>query len=315
MQNIDFGQALEIFEHEGLSQVPRTLGLIERDAASCAYGCADRYYWHYKFHDFPNARAQESCELLALAFLRAADSPYYQNEKIREWALAAVRYWAGLRHADGSVDEAYPFERSFCATSFSAMHALHALTLLGEPADFEIESTARWLAENDGPDVANQRAASAAALALAGRLTGHDRHLLAARRRAQRLAEEHQRSGHFNEYGGPDTGYASITFSALALYAGVSADDAVADWMRRAVPALAAQLDSQGRYAYPGQSRNTRFFYPYALAWVGADALAALAEGVRADRILKPSWMDDRYMVPFAADYLRAAYASPAKVV
>ena len=293
---------------EAIGQVPRILGMIDRDNPSSTYGCAERYFWHYKLHDFPNARFQEVSEVLACAFVYShASNPYHGKEKIREWALAAVRYWERMRRGDGSFDEAYPWERSFCATAFSAMHATQALMLLKEPPVTDLAPVGRWLARHEADDTANQQAASAAALANLSILICSDALLRAARRRGERMREEHARLGYFNEYGGSDLGYASITLSALAIYAARARDESAGDWVKREADRLGSNLGADGVYEYGGQSRSTRFFYPFSLAWAGSGQIGKISRGAAQQKILQPSWMDDRYMVPYAADYLRSA--------
>lgn len=300
--------ALETLGLEAVRQVPRAMGLVDRDAPSPTAGCADRYYWHYKLHDAANARAQEACELLALAFLyRHPSNVFFGSDRVRGWAMSAVRFWENLRRGDGSFDEVYPFERSFCATAFSTLHASETLLRLGEKPLTDLAPVAHWLIKHDAPDVANQQAAAAAALANLGALLGVDAFGHAAKSRAAALRADFERRGYFNEYGGADTGYASITLSALAIYADRARDAETAEWVRKLAGEIGNRLDEFGRYPYGSQSRSTRFFYPYALAWAKNNHIGKIVRGVAEEKILKPSWMDDRYAVPFAADYLRAA--------
>lgn len=301
----------EILGMESVRLVPRALGFVDREAKSAAFGCADRYFWHYKLHDFPNARFQETAELLALAYTwRHAENPFHGKDRVRAWALGCVRFWERIMRSDGSFDEAYPFERSFCATSFSTLHALSALVVLSERPSADIRRVGRWLAAHDGPDTANQRAASAAALALIAAFEGDDGFRNAARKRVEALRDEHARLGYFNEYGGRDAGYTTITLSALAAYSDHAKDSESAAWVRSEAKNIGDLLRDDGRYDITGQSRATQFFYPYALAWARNGALAKIVRGVAEDRILKPSWMDDRYMVAYATDYLRCALRS-----
>lgn len=293
---------------EAVRQIPRVLGMIDRDPSSRTYGCADRYYWHYKLHDFSNARFQETSELLAVAYhYPHPQNPYYLQDCIREWAIAAIRYWERIIRGDGSFDEAYPYERSFCATSFSAMHVTEAMIRLSIRPSSDLGVVGCWLAVHESPDTANQNGASAAALANIGKLMGNEAYGSAARRRVEGMRADHNRLGYFNEYGGPDLGYSSITLSALSIYADRTNDEGMSAWIATIADQTGRSLKEDGRYDYQGQSRGTRFFYPYSLAWLKSPHLGKLAFGVAADKILKPSWMDDRYLVPYAADYLRSA--------
>lgn len=293
---------------EAIRQAPRILGLIDREGSSATYGCADRYYWHYKLHDFANARFQEASEVLAAAFqYNHPMNPYHLQDRVREWAIAAIRFWEKIKRCDGSFDEAYPFERSFCSTSFSTMHATQALLLLSARPVTDLRPIGRWLSAHDTADTVNQRAASAAALANLGVLTDHTAFLRAAKDRVSNIRADHERLGYFNEYGGSDLGYSSITLSALSVYADRARDMETIEWVKSIAGKLGQSLREDGTYEYEGQSRSTRFFYPYALARSNDPGLKKISSGVAADKILKPSWMDDRYMIPYAADYLRTA--------
>ncbi len=73
----------DIYLKEVLGQVPRLLGLLDRNAASKTYGCFDRQYWHYHISDFSCARSQESVLTLTLLYTIAhPENKYYNNELV-----------------------------------------------------------------------------------------------------------------------------------------------------------------------------------------------------------------------------------------
>src|ERR1043166_2976055 len=116
-----------------LDQAPRVLSLMDREALSPTAGCCDRTYWAWKFVDFPGARFQEA--LCVLSFLYAtpfAGNPYADNPRLLEWITYGLRYWSPIQYADGSFDEAYPFERSLAATAFTTFYVGEALGFLGD---------------------------------------------------------------------------------------------------------------------------------------------------------------------------------------
>ena len=45
-----------------------------------------------------------------------------------------MRFWCTIQHADGSFDEAYPFERSLAATAFTTFYVGEALEFAGDEA-------------------------------------------------------------------------------------------------------------------------------------------------------------------------------------
>lgn len=304
------GPDVSLYAAKALAQMPRILGLGDREEGSPTFGCFDRYYWHYRLHDLANARFQEAALALALAYV-LPQSPYAGRERIRAWVQAALDFWAARRHADGSLDEVYPYERSFCATAFSTLAMSEAAWLLaqaGEPLDLpDLESTGRWLARHERPEVANQTAAAAAALVNLAGLTGSETLLMAADQKAAQLIQNQHPEGWFPEYGGPDTGYLSITLSCLAGFLARREHPRLREAALKAGRYLVSRLDQYGRHDAQANSRRTQFLYPYGLAVFAPPALERLGRGLAQGLVIEPAWLDDRYMVGLACDYLALA--------
>jgi hypothetical protein len=290
---------------------PRVLGLIDREPESRSRGCADRWFWKYRMHDFANARFQEASHLLALLYgLARPENPFFQQPHVRATAVSCVRSWLGMRHRDGSVDEAYPRERSFCAGSFSCLAAVETMRLLPECRDEEIRETGRWLARHGAEAPANQVAASALALWSLGDLFGDGELKAVGNERAVGLARQGLGPrGCFLEYGGEDMGYHTLTLSLLARLAERTGLEAVRASVASGIPAFARNLDENGRIRADEWSRQTQFVYPYAAAGRDRATLTRLAGGICAGLSLSPLWQDDRYMIPLCSDYLLCANA------
>ena len=137
---------IEIYGILALGQIPRILGLGDRDERSETFGCFDRYHWHYKLLDMPNARFQEVALLLALLYKnRFKGNIFYNKKKTLAWTIGAIDYWATISNKDGSVNEVYPNERSFCGTSFSAYAISEAIITLQLGKKYDLEPTGNWL--------------------------------------------------------------------------------------------------------------------------------------------------------------------------
>ncbi|MBF0122204.1 MAG: hypothetical protein HQL21_02200 [Candidatus Omnitrophica bacterium] len=298
-----------IFAQCGVSQVPRILGFIDQDSASSTYGCADRAYWHYKTIDFSNARFQEAALVLALAYLLPMESNrFYRKDLIKDWAMAAINFWAKSRHADGSTDESYPSERHFCSTAFSLYSVTEALVLLGEKPrqDFGVSGT--FLIRNDNSDVANQEACAALALYNLSLVSGEETWKAAADVKIGKLLRMQTKDGSFLEYGGFDLGYDTITLSFLAgLYQKTSRADIKAA-AERLIAKIQPFMDEDGYFSNEGMSRRTQFVYPYGFRIFAPAVLQRLEGGLQKDVILNPSWMDDRYCMPLTANYLMTGF-------
>jgi hypothetical protein len=121
---------VDIYRRIALSQVPRILSLGDRDNSSKTFGCFDRYYWHYRLLDFPNARFQESALLFALLYRNSFEgNVFYNRQALYQWAMGAIEFWARIQRGDGSFDEVYPNEHSFVATAFSAYAITESMSL------------------------------------------------------------------------------------------------------------------------------------------------------------------------------------------
>ena len=97
--------------------MPRLLSRMDREAPSKTYGAFDRTYWSWKFTDFSGSRFQEAIYALTWFYTTPFSGNIYNgNERVHEWIITGFKYWQSLQHADGSFDEAYPYERSLAAT-------------------------------------------------------------------------------------------------------------------------------------------------------------------------------------------------------
>ena len=263
------------------AQAPRALSAMDREPSSPTAGCCDRTYWAWKFVDFPAPRFQES--VCALSYLYATPlpgSPYHQNAKLLEWIGYALRFWAGRQHADGSFDEAYPFERSLAATAFTSFYVAEALELAGGalPSDLlastreTIARAGRWLTRNDETHgvLSNHLAAAAAALHNAARITGEAAFHSRCRFFLDRILARQSEEGWYEEYGGADPGYQTHASFYLARYVELSGDERVADSLERSMRFLAHFVHPDGSLGGEYASRNTQTYYPAAFEMFAA---------------------------------------------
>ncbi len=251
-------------------QLPRVLTQMDRDPGSPTFGCFDRNYWHYKIRDFPSAILQQGAFAVD-ALRRSSESP----EILVRWSAGAVNALGRLVDRTGGVDEYYPFERSYPAAAFGLWTAARLL------ADWQASAPRlaaavdpeplRRLADHVGRRVEvqamNQQAAGLAGIVWAAqaglapdRSAGH----------ADRLFAAQHVEGWFEEYGGPDFGYLTVTLDALADYHDATGDERALSAADRAVGFLAALVGADGRLPSTLNSRNTDYVVPYGLARAAA---------------------------------------------
>jgi len=303
---------MQIFKNKSFRHLKRIIGFIDTDPQSPTFGCADRYYWHYKLHDFPNARFQEACLAFAFAY---NDSTHflYKNAKLKNLLNAVIGFWLKARNRDGSVNEAYPREHSFCATAFGLFIITETMEILGQKEISEkylarLEKTGAWLGANMKHEIANQATASAIGLYNLGAMQDNDQFKTEAKRRVKILLDGFRQNGYFSEYGGFDLGYNTITMSLLAQYFRKTRDEEVYKILLAADKKLSGYLDENGAYDQTGMSRNTEFIYPYSFKVTKSDILDKIAKGVEQDVILNPDGLDDRYVIGLVNDYLLTYY-------
>jgi hypothetical protein len=265
----------EIYRGILFAQLPRVLGQIDREPLSPTWGCGDRTYWAWKFVDFPAPRFQEAVCVMAWAWAtRKPGGVYYRDANLLEWIEAALRWWTRRQHSDGSFDEAYPFERSLAATSFTAFYVSEALRLLGDHLSRDVrarvvESVARaahWLTRNDETHgfLSNHLAAALGACWHAYELTREPAFARRASHFRDKILGEQSSEGWYREYDGADPGYQTHGSFYLARYAELAGDESVSDSLERSFAFLAHFVHVDGSLGGEYASRNTQTHYPAA---------------------------------------------------
>ena len=277
-----------------LREAPRVLGMMDREPLSPTRGCGDRTWWAWKFTDFPGSRFQESVCVLSYLYATAFENnTYHRNANLLEWIGAALEFWRGRQHGDGSFDEAYPFERSLAATAFTSFYVGEALTFLGESLPRVTRETTvaalgragDWLARNDETHgmLSNHLAAAAGALANIARHTGERRFEARGKYFVDKILSRQSAEGWYEEYGGADPGYQTHGTFYLARYWQLTGDDALLDSLARANRFLAHFVHPDGSLAGEYASRGTQTYYPAAFEMLAArdPAAAWIADTMR----------------------------------
>jgi hypothetical protein len=300
-----------------LGVVPRILTLQDRTATSPTYGCFDRNYWHYRIIDFPCGMSQEFVLPLALAY--ETDVPgntYFRSEAIREWAVAGMRFAARSAHPDGSCDDYFPFERAAGAAAFSLFAILESLDVLGIGPDAEIDDLVRrraaWLAAHEESGrLSNHEALIANGLERAARRLGEPAFEAAMHRRLARLRSWQSAEGWFDEYGGADLGYLSLTIGLLSDLDRRRPDLELREPITRAVRFFRHFVHCDGSVGGEYSSRSTLNFFPHGFEIAGAwlpDALAVNDAALpRVAAGLGPTYEDDHILAHHVWSWLLTA--------
>ncbi len=284
-----------------LAAIPRLLGAIDRNPYRSTFGCLDRQFWHYRTSSFPSEMYQEGVLPLALVYAtRLPGNRWYGEPRVRELAVAGMRFAARHCYRDGACDDYYPQERALGAAVFSLQAAARAYQVL-ELNDAELrdwfERRARWIIHHDESGrLANHHALAALGLFRVAQITKNTEYSMAAENRIARLLSWQSDEGWFEEYGGADPGYQTVTIDCLAKIRKLTGRGNLDEPLQRAVEFARCFLHPDGSYAGEYGSRGTHQFYPHGmelLAAENADA-ADLADGfLQADATGRLAAIDD----------------------
>jgi hypothetical protein len=295
------------YEREFEATARLAFGMWNRDSASPSYGSFDRAWWGWKFKDFPDATLQYAARLAVPYALKAGE-----GSPIGEWLEAWVRFIGTIQHRDGSLDQAYPHER----TPGVVFDVLSTFTFVYEGPHLSAESRARLgriieraagfairTDEHHG-EIANHIAEYAYELAEYARFSGDPVATAAAGRYLARLLSLFDREeGWFREYEGPDPGYQTRTLRYLVKLARLPGYEGLWDVAERAGDFLADFIMPDGSVHPMLGTRSTGILYPS-----GIEALAARDPGrfgALAGRV-RAAWEQGLVPLPSTIDFANA---------
>ncbi len=309
-----------------LDQMPRLLSRMDRENPSKTFGCFDRTFWGWKFTDFAGSRFQEALYAMTWFYSHEIEENlYYKNPKILSWILAGLRYWQTLQHNDGSLDEAYPFERSLAATAFTSFYLGEAFLIIEQEIPAELKNSliktffrcADWLCTNDEHHgvLSNHLAVAAAALEIISRISKEQKYSKRGQYFINRILSCQSSEGWYEEYGGADFGYQTHGTFYLARYWQLTKDETLLQSLKKANEFIAYFVHPNHTLGGEYGSRNTSFYFPagYEILAPVCDKSKSIAlfmrESVKNQRAAGLDMMDSYNFCPLLNNYLFAADA------
>lgn len=297
--------------------IQRVLGLQDRNPFSGTYGCFDREFWQYKtVKEFPSATYQSAMLSLAMVYLNDFEgNMYFRSTKIAEWAKAGIQYWARIQHRDGSFDEWFLNEHSYCATAFTTMSAAQTFLLLYD--HFENQSrkeikgalfrAGEWLSRHHNPLVANQNMAALNALMLLNNIFGETRFEPALLDKKKVVLESQCSEGWFIEYQGADIGYGFLAIDLLAFYVEKKGDHEIKSALKRLIAFLKWFVHPDGTAGGFYGSRGSQYILLWGLVHRAtkakdkdcAEILGKITQGLIKETTVTPNTIDDNYFSYF----------------
>lgn len=248
----------------------RILSQVDRDPDSPTYGCFDRNYWNYKIRDFASIIQQQTILVLDVLYSYASEeNPYFQKETIKNLMAAGIDFWTKSQLRSGAFNEYYPHESGFPPTAFS----LYAVSLilvkypeLSSPAIIKaINKAGKWLLKHPENEALNQESAALAGMVIAQKILGTQIDAEALAERLKTFYGFQTEEGWFNEYGGPDLGYLSVTIDSLWDIYQHSDDERALNAALKASAFISQFVTVSGDFPVMINSRNTDYIVPNGL--------------------------------------------------
>jgi hypothetical protein len=289
----------------------RALSLCCVDISSPNYGSFDRDYWSYRtIRGFQSGPFQHV--MAGFAYL-SQNPPVESGSFYRELAEISLSQWIKQRNLNGSANEWYRNEQSFCATAMGLHAATEALLVIRtstDPRYFDdaLKSLAlseEWLRGRTNHLASNQIVAAACGRWNLGALLEDSRMRAEAETILMALIKDFDRYGFLAEYGGADIGYSLINLELL-VSSHRAGCDAVLPLVNRLCGLLKSLLSSSGDLPFALGSRGThhRFFggahYFAAYSRDATQLIHRLKSDNWSERVQYFMSYDDRYFATFA---------------
>jgi hypothetical protein len=310
-----------IYAEVALSQIPRLLSLMDRKKSSKTYGCGDRYYWRYKIIDFPSANFQIAALPLALIYTNEYSSNiYYKHPKIRDFAIAAMEFLSETQNPDGTLNDGYPFIWSVAAVAFPTYTISEAYLLLHDDLKESsknviletLEKAGKWLLKSHDIDVTNQESGALIALYNLYQITGDERYRNGAETKMKLILKNQSSEGWFNEYGGGDIAYLTITIDSLAKYYQKTGNKELLKILDKAIEFISYFVHPNGTMGGEYASRNPEFIIPSGFEILSEEIplARAIADSnilaLNQSQIISPITLDDTYLCWMLHTYFQA---------
>ena len=302
--------------------LPRLLSLYDQSPWSKTYGLGDRQFWGWKLIDFPNATFQGAAHGLARLLASGLLPSSFDKDATIELIFSMVNATKEITRSNGSLEEAFPYESSFCVTALVAYDLLKTSELLKDICDSDFHGRIRevvkplinFLTKNDETHaiISNHLATAVAALYLwedlANERTG---------KRATEILEiifnNQSSEGWLSEYGGADPGYQSLATYYLAEVYRLRPSLRLKELLANSLAFIKYCVHPDGSFGGIYGSRNTRFYYPAGFEFLSREFTDAawvaqkMRESIHSNHTATLNCMDASNLVPMFNAYAWAA--------
>lgn len=305
--------------------LPRLLSLFETDETAKTVGLGDRYYWAWGLIDFANGTFQGAAHGLA-RLVKSQQLPDWISEtEILSLIDCQFRGSQKLIRSNGSLEEAFPYEGSYCVTALVAYDLVSAILLLQDNVPKEklrkyqeiIAPLFHFLLFEDEHHalISNHLATASAGLykwyALTDIVDYKDKSDLLLNRILQHQHEE----GWFSEYQGADPGYQSLCTYYLADLHQQNPHKKLQEALAKSAQFLRHFVHPDGSYGGVYGSRGTQFYYPGGFELLAPfcaqsnDIAKRMRPSIAGHKVPHLSMMDEPNLIPMFNAFCLASAA------
>ena len=262
--------------------LPRVLALFDADRLSPTYGQGDRRRWAWRLSDFGNGSFQGAAHGLSLLWTSKLLPDSWESDAVFQRLDSMFQGARSLLRRNGSLEEAFPYESSFCVTAQVAFDLLSAIERTqGTIGSYNtgqwleiIAPMIRFLGRSDECHglISNHLGAAAAALIKWTELSSEEgekkgRHFL------DRVLKAQSPDGSFREYAGADPGYQTLCMLYMTEIERMKPEFGLLPALQRSIDFLSHFAHPDGSFGGHYGSRNTRLYFP-----AGIEALSGRLE-------------------------------------
>jgi hypothetical protein len=254
-----------------MNNLPRILSLFDSEKFSKTYGIGDRNYWAWAQIDYPNGTFQGFANGLSKLYKAKLLDNFFTQSSYIEFIGSIFEGTSKLQNKNGSLNEAFPNEQSWCVTSLVAFDLITALENFDclESEDKKkklkiIEPMLEYMKLNQENHafISNHLVTAAAAFLKWHDLTGDTKYESGAEKIIDAVINSGASEGWFGEYGGFDAGYQTISTQYLAEIQNIRPNWGIGNELNKSVEFISNFLNPDGSFGGMIGSRQTNFFYP-----------------------------------------------------
>jgi hypothetical protein len=302
--------------NEIYKNLPRILASIDVESISPTYGVADRLYTSWKTIDYANATNQSVVHGLARLIKHQCLPDFLTEEQARRYIDILFEGVHRITRKNGSLEEAFPFEGSYCVTALVAFDLLNAAMLLDlKDKNDVIAPLIRFLGKQQETHafISNHLATAAAALIKWGKWTNDSASISQGESILTSILVRQSDEGWYLEYEGADPGYQTLCLYYLSDIYQAQPSDELKESLEKSFKFLQYFVHPDGSFGGYYGSRNTRFYYPAAFHTLAKEIpeakviAAAMEQSVSKQQTVTLSAIDMPNFAPFFNAYAIAA--------